>query len=181
MKYKHNLLIIIILTFLSGCVAVKYDPSKPLDAEQGLVLARITKTGYASTAQFLTKNKNKILDNYSFVMRLEENFFLFPMSAGTHLFDEAIYMQGSGLVKPDLECIGEFEIKAGMINYIGDLYFDISPANNYIIFSTHGSSYKVEDNFEDTKKIAELRYQNIGDKFQFSKSVVGPSTCQKED
>ncbi|RXE99548.1 hypothetical protein [Pseudoalteromonas phenolica] len=157
MKYKHNLLIIMILTFLSGCVAVKYDPSKPLDAEQGLVLARITKTGYASTAQFLTKNKNKILDNYSFVMRLEENFFLFPMSAGTHLFDEAIYMQGSALVKPDLECIGEFEIKAGMINYIGDLYFDISPANNYIIFSTHGSSYKVEDNFEDTKKNCRIK------------------------
>lgn len=83
-------------------------------------------------------------------MRLEDNFFLFPMSAGK-------------------------------INYIGDLYFDISPANNYIIFSTHGSSFKVEDNFEETQKMAELRYQNIGEKFQYKKSIVGPITCDVED
>jgi hypothetical protein len=170
--------IVILLMALTACAQKPYDPSKPLEKEAGLVVAKIRMSGEVGTAHFQTRNKNKTLDNYSFVIKGSEKLFVFPMSEGTHSFDKVWYTQGSDLLSPDLNCSGDFIIKSGSLNYIGDIYFDVDGANEYIIFSTHSSSVIVRDNYSQTVSELASLYPKITKKLKLNKSVVGPSSCK---
>ncbi|OCQ21159.1 hypothetical protein A7985_11025 [Pseudoalteromonas luteoviolacea] len=169
-------LIVILSLILTAC-AQTYDPTQPLKENTGLVVAKFRMSGIHS-ANFLTRNTNRILDNYSFAMKGSEKLFVFPMSAGTHALDQVLYMQGSGLVDPDLDCLGTFTIEPGTVNYIGDVYFDVGGYNNYIIFSTHNSSILVKDERVQTYKEFETRYPNVAKKFTRNESIIGPSACE---
>ncbi|WP_419146890.1 hypothetical protein [Pseudoalteromonas 'SMAR'] len=166
---------VLLSLFLTAC-AQTYDPTKPLKENTGLVVAKFTMSG-ASSAQFLTKNTNKNLDNYSFVVKNDEKLFVFPMTAGTHSIDKVMYMQGMDFVDPDLNCLGTFVIKPGAANYIGDIYFDVDGPNEYIFFSTHNSSILVKDEFSNTQKEFAKQYPQPAQELPQEKSIIGPAAC----
>ena len=168
--------IILLSLILTGC-AQTYDPTQPLKDNTGLVITKFKMSGSASSAQFLTKNTNKALDNYSFVVKGDEKLFVFPMTAGTHSIDKVMYMQGMDFVDPDLNCLGTLVIQPGAANYIGDIYFDVDGPNEYIIFSTHKSSILVKDEHSKTHKEFTMQYPQVAKELPKEKSIIGPAVC----
>ena len=176
----NKVVVIICALLISACAQMTYDPSKPIKNDEGLVVAKIYMSGSVGSAQIITRNKNRILDNYSFVMKQKETLFVFPMPVGTHTLDQILYGQGSQLVDVDLDCLGEFKIEPNKVNYIGDIYFSADPMDNYIVFSAHNSSFKVQDNYEAIIKEVNNKYDSIKTRFESVNTVVGPSTCKQE-
>lgn len=168
---------IVILSLVLSACAQTYDPTKPLKDNTGLVIAKFKMSDSSYSAHFLTKNTNKVFDNYSFVVKGDEKLFVFPMTAGTHSIDKVMYMQGMDFVDPDLNCLGTFVIQPGSVNYIGDIYFDIAGANEYIIFSTHKSSILVKDEHTKTFKEFTMRYSQVAKELPKEKSIIGPAAC----
>ena len=99
------------------------------------------------------------------------------MPVGQHAFDKAMYMQGIELVDPDITCLGEFEVKAGTITYIGDIYFDTQDYDNYILFTSHPYRIAMADNMEETVELLFQTYPALKGKYKLAKDISSPFIC----
>ncbi|WP_462160297.1 hypothetical protein [Pseudoalteromonas maricaloris] len=175
-------MVVVCSLFLSGCAQLAYDAKKPLPEGHGLALARFSTSGDIGNAQFITRNTQKMLDNYSFVLKdTREKLIVLPLPVGTHEIDQVLYMQGLKLVDPDLNCLGTFDIAENSLTYIGDIHFHVNDYDNYILFSSHPWRVLVKENFEQALEEIKTRHPEIDTKFAIKSDVVGPFSCEQDE
>ncbi|MBF7073352.1 hypothetical protein ISG33_08085 [Glaciecola sp. MH2013] len=177
---RINLLIVMLFVlFSSGCVS-SFDPAKALSSDEGIALARVHLSGEVPKVTFVTYNKNKILDPHGFRGEGASTLAPITMPAGEHSFDKAVYMQGIELIEPDISCVGEFNVEAGKITYVGDIYFHTGDYDNYVVFSSYPYKITLRDNMDSTMKALFRQYPSLKGKYDIGKSLAGPFICQDE-
>ncbi|KKO47560.1 hypothetical protein VT06_16375 [Arsukibacterium sp. MJ3] len=171
---NNKILVVLGLLVLQACSAVPvYTPDKPLEANEGLLLANFHISGNIARANFLPELKLP----HSFVIETPGALVLRPVKAGTYRFNEILYMQGIKLLKPGIKCMGRFTVKPGVVNYIGDIYFHAGGSKEYIVFSSHAYQLQLVDSFDTTLELAVEQYPELQQDYKVENQLIGPFRC----
>ena len=171
---NNKILIVLALLMLQACSAVPvYTPGQPLKSNEGLLLINFHISGNIARANFLPELNLP----HSFVVDAPGALVLRPVKAGTYRFNDVLYMQGVKFLQPDIECMGEFTVQPGVVNYIGDIYFHAGGSKEYIIFSSHAYQLQLIDNLDSTLKLAGKQYPQLQQDYKVESQLIGPFTC----